>query len=225
MKQIKKATSWVRDYFYAICKHIFVYKPIENSLLKIKKNKAPIILIPGLFEKHNFLENISDALSLLGHPIYTVDSLGRNTKTIKDSAKLVDSLIKEKKLENIIILAHSKGGLIGKYVLAFNNKNDRIKKLITIATPWEGSWLFKLYLHKSFKELRPNSEIIEELRKHEEVNNKIVSIFGKSDNVILPVKSCRLNGAKNIKVNIHGHHKILFDKKVQEIVISEIDKI
>lgn len=224
MKKIKKATSWIQDYFYAIWKHFFVYKPIDKYLLRIKKNKNPIILIPGLFEEHHFLDTFADALSLAGHPIYILENLGRNIKTVPDSAKLVKELIIEKDLHNIIIVAHSKGGLIGKYLLAFDNADDRIKKVIAIASPWKGTKLFNYFWQKSMKEFRPESEIINKLKKQPQVNNKIVSIYGESDNVVFPIDSCYLEGAKNIQVKNHGHHKILFDEHVCDIVMSEVEK-
>lgn len=222
MGKIKKATSWIHDYFYALGRHFLFYKPVEQYLWRVKKDKEPIVLIPGLFERHDFLSAFADSLSLAGHPIYFSKELGRNVKNIADSAKIIEKLILDNNLQNIIIVSHSKGGLIGKYLLTFSEVKGRIKKIITIATPWEGSRLFRLYLHKSFKELRPNSDIIEELRNHKEVNEKIVSIFGKSDNVIWPIESCKLKGAKNIEVNTYGHHKILFDKNVCDVVLSEI---
>ncbi|MCX6722149.1 MAG: hypothetical protein NTY04_03085 [Candidatus Staskawiczbacteria bacterium] len=224
MKRISKTTHWIKDYLYALGRHFLFYKPIEKYVWPVKKEKSPIILIPGLFEKHDFLEAFADSLSLAGHPIYFSKNLGRNVKDISKSAELVRDLIKEKDLRSVIIVAHSKGGLIGKYLLGFENSDDRIKKLITIATPWKGSSLFILNLHKSFKELRPMSDILNKLYEQKQVNHKIVSIYGESDNVIWPVESCHLEGAKNIQVENHGHHKILFDKKVVDIVMSEVEK-
>ena len=58
----------------------------------------------------------------------------------------------------------AKGGLIGKHILAFNNLDGKIKKLIAIATPFGGSHAAKLIPHKPAKELHPKSEIIKTLQ-------------------------------------------------------------
>ncbi len=60
---------------------------------------------------------------------------------------------------------------------------------------------------------------------NKEVNRHIVSIFGVFDNHVWPENSCKLEGAKNIQVDAHGHHAILFDKSVRTIVEHEIDGV
>jgi pimeloyl-ACP methyl ester carboxylesterase len=170
------------------------------------------------------LKAVADHVSLQGHPIYTVDNLGFNIKAIDESAKLVRSLIDEKKLDNVIILAHSKGGLIAKYLLAFENEDNRVKKAIAIASPFHGSNSVKYLLNKEHKELGPDSPMIAKLNSQKAVNDKIVSVFCRHDNHVWPTESCYLEGAKNIQVDVFGHHKILYDKKVHDIVLEEIDK-
>ena len=225
---LKKVGYWIHDYLHALHKqsYAFLYrKPPKHYLGHIIANKYPIVLIPGIYEKWHFLKAIADPLSLKGHPIYVLEHLGYNTKAIPHSAKLVRELIDSEKLENVVIIAHSKGGLIGKYLLVFNNDDEKVKKLIAIATPFGGSHIVTLIPHKPAKELHPRSEIIRKLGERKDVNNKIVSIFGMFDNHVWPESSCVLGGAKNIKVGIYGHHKILFNKKIKEIVAAEIEKL
>lgn len=223
---IKKTVHWAHDYLYLIHKQAnsFIFKnPPKHYLGHIVEGKNPIILIPGVFEKWNFLKFIVNPLSLKGHPIFVLEHLGYNTREISHSAKLVRELIDEKNLKDIIIISHSKGGLIGKYLLAFLNGDRRIKKVITIATPFGGSSIVKITPHRIFRELSPESEIIKNLMAEKSVNHKIVSIYGIFDNHVWPTLSCNLEGAKNIQVGVYGHHKILFSKKVREIVISEVE--
>lgn len=225
---IKKFAHWAHDYLHALHKHSlsFIYKkPPGHYLGYIEANKCPIILIPGVYEKWHFLKALADPLSRLGHPVYALQRLGYNTKEIHQSAQLILELIGEKDLRNVIILAHSKGGLIGKDLLAFNNKDKRIKKMIAIATPFAGSYAMRFFRHRPFEELHPEHKTIKELQAQEQVNNKVISIFGIFDNHVWPTESCRLSGAKNIQVNSHGHHQILSNKKVKEIVLSEVEKI
>lgn len=224
---VKRLVHWIHDYLHALHKqsHAFLYrKPPEHYIGYRVSNKCPIILIPGVYEKWHFLRAIADPLSLKGYPIYVLEHLGYNTKAIHRSAQLVRELIDYEKLQNVVIIAHSKGGLIGKHLLVFDNKDDKVKKLIAIATPFGGSNIVRFLPIKSLKELHPEHETIKKLQAGKEVNHKIVSIFGIFDNHIWPLESCFLNGAKNIEINTYGHHKILFNKKVREIVIAEVEK-
>ncbi len=223
---INKIHGWAKDYLQAAHAHVhavLVKKPPKHFLGHIVHGKKPIILIPGYLEKWNFLRTIANPLSHAGHPIYVVKNLGYNSKEIHFSSKLVFELINEFNLKDVVIISHSKGGLIGKYMLSFNNDDGVIEKLIAVATPWAGSNIVKLVPHKSAKELHPKSEIIEKLKQQDKINHKIVSIYGVYDNHVWPTKSCHLDGAKNIEVNTHGHHTILFDKEVVKIIEKEFE--
>lgn len=136
---MNKLTHWIKDYVHALGKHkdSFLYRnPPEHYLSYVKKNLPAIIIVPGVLEKWHFLKSIADPLSIKGYAIYVLQNLGYNTQSIKSSARLVSKLIFQKKLKNVVIIAHSKGGLIGKQVL-LDDKNKKVKKLIAIATPLE----------------------------------------------------------------------------------------
>ncbi len=223
---IKYVGHWVRDYLYLFRgqSYSFIFrKPPRHYLGHVKEGFSPVILIPGVFEKWQFLKAIADPISLLGHPVYVLEHLGYNTGEIFKAAKLVRELIDEEKLKNVVIIAHSKGGLIGKYVLAFYDEDKKVKKLISIATPYKGSTLAKISSARVFRELLPgNAETIQKLHNEKDVNRHIVSIYGIFDNHVWPQGGCHLEGAKNIQVNTHGHHHILFDKRVRSIVLEEV---
>ncbi len=215
---------WIRDYLSAARDHArgFWYRsPPTDYLGRVEGSASPVILIPGLLGKWHSLKSLGDSLSQKGHPVYVLDRLGYNLKSIPGSAETVRELIREKDLKNVVIVAHSKGGLIAKYVLAFLDPDAAIRKVIAVATPFGGSRMAKLSPFRFHAELRPESEIIRKLRDVSGVNSKIVSIFGVFDNHVQPIESCRLAGARNIRVEIHGHHLILHDPKVGEMVIHE----
>lgn len=216
-------SEWVTDYLHAIrgqSNAILVRKPPRHYLDHVTPERSPVVLIPGIFETWNVLRPLADTLSLEGHPIYVIEHLGYNTTSIARSAQLIRDLIDEKKLKDVVLLAHSKGGLVGKYVLAFFNQDNKVRRLIAIATPFEGTRIIKYLPQKSAKELGPDSEIVKLLLEEKEVNKKVVSIFALGDNHVWPVSSCHLEGAENIEIKVNGHHKILFVPEVKKIVID-----
>lgn len=226
--KISNVGHWVRDYSYTLPGFIkaFLFRnPPGHYLGYVKEAKQPIILIPGLTGKWNFLKKIADPLSLQGHPIYVLKHLGYNLASIPDTAKSVHDFIAEKNLNNVVIIAHSKGGIVGKYLLAHCNQDKRIKKLIAIAAPFAGTDLVKALPFKSFKEFSRESEIIKKLMEQTTVNKDIISIYPVYDNKIRPLSSCILEGAENIQVPVHGHNRMLFDNKVRDLVTSKVAKL
>ncbi|MEY4731495.1 MAG: hypothetical protein RL681_441 [Candidatus Parcubacteria bacterium] len=224
---MRRIGHWVRDYFYAGHRivHAFIYRtPPQHYLGYVRVGKAPVIIIPGIYEKWNYLKPLADVISRKGHPVYVVPRLAHNTRAIPASADIVRKLISEKDLKNVVLLAHSKGGIIGKYLLAFLNSDHRVRRLIAIASPFGGSFLAHIPL-KGLGELRPGSEVLTRLDGRKDVNRDITSLFGAFDNHIWPASSCRLEGAENIQVDAHGHHAILASPKTSEIVLRTIERI
>ena len=173
-----------------------------------------------------FSKQIADYISLLGHPVYIIPKLGNNYKDIPTSAKKVREVIEENNLKNIIIVAHSKGGLISKYLLLHDDPDNRVKGVISIATPFHGSSIAKFMPYSFIRELSPDSKIIHDLENHPEVNKKIVSIIPSYDNHIWHPRGSFLEGAmQNINVEVFGHHLILNNKIVWKLVIEWIEKI
>src|SRR3989344_9273957 len=170
-----KFTTWIKDFTHLLSAGTIMYlkhTPPDHYLGHIVDGKVPIIILPGLFNQWMFLKPIADIISVLGHPVYVVPKLGSNVMNVPASAKIVREIIEENNLKNVIILAHSKGGIISKYILVNDDPYKKIKGVISIATPFHGSPGAKFIPHRSIKELSPKSKIILDLKNHPEVNSK-----------------------------------------------------
>lgn len=254
MRIHKLIGKWVVDYYYlsrATMTGALHKDPPEHFLGYVLPGKPPIIIIPGILQRWGTMSELANFLSKQGYPIYIVPKLRYNLYSIPMSslkvraiiahvvpkighllprfhisAKLVRELIREYKIHDAIILAHSKGGLIGKYLLAYRNKDKRVKGMVSIATPYSGSALAKLIPHKSFKELLEDSKIVEKLESHTAVNKKIISIYPEFDNHVWAKNGSYLDGAlDNICVPVSGHHYVLYSKKVKDVVKKSLERI
>lgn len=228
-KQFKKTALWITDYAHMLKGVAVMYlkhTPPKHYLGYVAKGKPPIIILPGVFLRWAFLKPLADYLSLKGHPVYIVPKLGHNTSDIPSSAAKVKEILLENDLKNVILVAHSKGGLIGKYLLVNENAGSRVKGLIAIASPFSGSAIGRLVPHYSVKELTPENKLIRNLSEHKAVNQKIISIIPDYDNHIWHEQGSFLEGAlANIRMPISGHHKILSGKRVWEEVVKGITKL
>lgn len=252
MNHFKKIGHWAIDYihmFRGTASMIIHEDPPKHYLGYVVSGKAPVILIPGITGKWSFMKHLGDRISLAGHPVYVVPKLGYNLSKIPFAAKVVKELIlqiipklgstvpefitgaqirgfiEKHKIKDVVLVAHSKGGLIGKYMLVHYNHDQRIKGMVAIATPFSGSELAKLVPHHAFQELDTDSKIIRDLESHSGANHRIISIIPEFDNHVWAQKGSYLEGAaENIEVDVTGHHKVLFDKKVIKIVLEALEK-
>lgn len=253
MKLHKKLSHWASDYVQmarGTTQSLIHHTPPKHYLAHTTEGAVPVILIPGILGKWGFMKNLGDKISLAGHPVYIIPDLKFNLNSIPASAKFLGNIIsgvwtKESEsleelhhaatlvakkiaaenLKGVVIVAHSKGGLIGKYFLTYFNSDNEVLGMVTIATPFSGSAMAKMVPHDAFRELKEDSEIIKDLINHSEINNKIISIIPEYDNHVWSEKGSFLEGAlQNIIVPIHGHHKILFDKNVHTTVLEAVSQ-
>lgn len=203
--------------------------PPKHYLGHVVENKNPIVIIPGIFERWSFMKPLGDKLSLLGHPVYIVPKIGYNILNIPVSAGILRKVVEKIELEyphrKVIFVAHSKGGLIGKYFLSHFDIKKRVLGMVSIATPYTGSAMASLISVQPLRELRGDSKLIADLQKKTNVNHKIISLCPEYDNHVWAKDGSRLEGAHNVILPVHGHHRVLFDNGVQEMVVKQVERL
>ncbi len=181
--------------------------------------KAPVLLLPGVYETWQFLRPIADRLYELGHPIHTVLELGYNRGQIVASAARAQAYIDRRDLTGVILVAHSKGGIIGKRMMVADDASHRISKLIAVCSPFGGSSLARFAPNQALRAFHPRNELLLQLAQELEANARIVSIFSRLDPLI-PGGS-RLDGATNIELSMVGHFRPLTSPQL----FSEIGRV
>jgi len=218
---ITKLFYWGLDYLYALTWQLRALgrsrPPVPDTNAK---NGTPVILIPGVYEPWLFMEPIANALQLTDHPVYYVEELGYHTMQIDLAAQAVRRLINKHRLKNVSVIAHSKGGLVGKYLLSHYNSDAAVTQLIAIATPFSGSIYARWWLLNTVRTLSPRNPLIRELQAILTVNAQTISIYGQFDPHI-PGGS-HLENAVNIKVPCMGHFRILNQTAVKEAVVKHL---
>ncbi len=246
----RKTGAWAKEFVHLFRGPIMIEmhrEPPEHYLGYVLDTKVPVILIPGVLSKWGYMKQLGDKISLLGHPVHIVPELKNNLFSIPTSAKLLHKLVirivpkgahrverraahirrymEEKDLKGVVLVAHSKGGLIGKHLLTHQNEDGRVLGLVAIATPFSGSSLAKLIPHRAFRELDLGSEIIKDLQQHIGINRKIISIYPSYDTHVRAPEGSYLEGAsENIEIPIGGH-TVVSDTQIQEAVIAAVEKI
>lgn len=182
----------------------------------------PIIAVPGVYETWHFMRPLMDAVHERGHPIHVVSELKYNLRPVPESARVVMELAKRKRLTNVILLAHSKGGLIGKYAMTHLDDACRIDRMIAIATPFSGSDYARFAPLRHLRSFRATDPVLAALQRELDVNRRITSIYGLFDTLI-PGGS-ELAGATNRQLPVGGHFAILGDPRTRQAVVDEVER-
>lgn len=149
--------------------------------------------------------------------MFVIKELDYNFLPVAKCVEILEKFIVQNKLSNVIMLAHSKGGKITKYFLDSSTFADKVQSCINIATPYQGTVISHLG-GRSLTELNPKSDFIKILNHKNENNHKILNLYPKVDNYVVPNTSLILEGAINVCIDVIGHVRILdSDRTLLEI--------
>ena len=202
--------EWLRDYHYATRSHAaYLRRPLDPGAYRDGlPDRAPIVLLPGVYEDWQFLHPLAELMRELGHPTHAVVELRRTTTGIERGAQIVAAELERLDLRGAVLLAHSKGGLIGKRVM-LGPSGWRVARLVAIATPFSGSEWGRVVPLRAVRALAPESPDVVALAAETAVNARITSIYPLFDPHV-PGGS-ELPGAENVRLPIAGHSRILAD--------------
>ncbi|WP_194396503.1 esterase/lipase family protein [Microbacterium atlanticum] len=241
---IRRGLWWAADYAYAARRQLAVLsfpwaigrpRPTPPAWSRDGDDLPEILLVPGVYEHWTFLRPLGDALARAGHRVGVVHGLGVNRRSVPDTAERLAHLLAQTPAPPAgrVLVAHSKGGLIGKHLLVSSGAAARaaaaaaaggdpasaaataaedgrplgLLGLVAVATPFGGSRLAGLFVIPSIRAFHPDDETILTLRRDSSVNGRIVSVFGPWDPHI--PEGSALDGATNIAVGTAGHFRLL----------------
>lgn len=214
---LRDAGWWARDYAYAVRAQVRALRGRDAPESLAAGERTPIVLLPGIYETWRFLEPLARVLHERGHPVYVVPELGVNRRPVAESAGRIAALLIARGLDDVVLVAHSKGGLIGKHVMAFSPAGDRVRAMVAIATPFGGSRYSRLMPAPSLRAFASGDETMRALAASAEVNTRIVSVYGPFDPHI--PEGSELAGARNIVLGSGGHFRVLADPRVMAEVL------
>lgn len=226
---LARGWAWAMDYVYAGTRQLAILAvPWTRGRPRARPRAwstgsadlAEVILVPGVYEHWSFMRPLGDALNSAGHRVNVVHGLGLNRRGILETSERLGRALASRTPPPVgrVLVAHSKGGLIGKQLLA--QSPPGLLGLVAICTPFRGSPLAGLFWVPSIRAFLPDDETIVMLGRDESVNGRIVSVFGRFDPHI-PGGSA-LDGATNVIVPATGHFRMLGSVKTHTAVLDAV---
>lgn len=176
----------------------------------------PVLLIPGVYEPWRYLLTIGRRLHAAGHPVHALPELGYNVLPIAETAALAQRYLDDNDLRGVAIVGHSKGGIVGKHMMAFDDVEHRIDRMVAIASPFSGSTRAKYVPVRPLRPFLTTDALLGNLAANLELNSRITSIYTEADHVI--PNGSELAGATNVVIPLVGHFRLLSDPRVLDMV-------
>lgn len=222
---MRKAWWWLLDYAYVGYWQArgLIGRGGAESLGAPAEPAAPaVVIIPGIYESWQFMRPLALRIHRHRYPVHFVPALGFNTGAVPDLARLVVAHLEQHDLADVVVVAHSKGGLIGKYAMVNSDPEHRIRALVAINTPFAGSPYARWIPLATVRAFAPTDETLATLAVDDAVNARITSLSTRFDPHI-PVSS-ELVGATNIELATPGHFRSLGDPQLVPIILAVLDR-
>ncbi len=125
---IQRGWWWSLDYAYAAIRQLAIItvpwtlgrpRPAPRAWASGSEDLPEVILLPGVYEHWTFLRPLGNALNAAGHRVRVVHGLGMNRRGIVETSERLGRALAGRKpaAAGRVLVAHSKGGLIGKHLL------------------------------------------------------------------------------------------------------------
>lgn len=217
----REAVWWAQDYLFAlrawIGSHLGAGRPDRYD----GGERRPVLIIPGVYENWRFMLPLIEGLHDAGHPVHVLPDLGHNVRPIAEGALAVRHFLEIKNLRGVAVVAHSKGGLIGKLAMTRELAGQaRIAVVVAIGTPFGGARLARYLPWPALRPLIPGHSSLVELAGAQAVNERVVSIYSTFDPHI--PEGSELPGATNIPLPLPGHFRILARPETLSAVLAAI---
>jgi pimeloyl-ACP methyl ester carboxylesterase len=177
--------------------------------------KTPVVLL------HGFIDNRSVFVllrrSLAQHGRHQVESLNYSPLTcdIRTAAELlgrhIEEICERTGHHEVDIVGHSLGGLIARYYAQCLGGDIRVRTLVTLGTPHSGTRVLPMMnAHPIVRQMRPGSNVIEELRRPvPQCRTRFVSFWSDLDQLMDPLETACIEHpdliAQNVRVSGVGH--------------------
>ncbi|TFC93598.1 MULTISPECIES: alpha/beta hydrolase [Cryobacterium] len=219
-RHLREARWWLLDYVYASIGQTRAFLSRARPADFRSGVKAPIVIIPGVYESWQFMRPLIQILHNHGHPVHVVAKLGRNRRSLADAAATVSDYLERENLTDVIIVAHSKGGLIGKLLMTTDDPGRRVSAMAAISAPFGGSRYARYWVVPSIRAFAPANVALHDLGLDHRVNDRITSIYGVFDPHI--PEGSELVGARNIQLRVGGHFRIIGDPGTVRAVLDAV---
>ncbi|MEE1940641.1 alpha/beta fold hydrolase [Streptomyces sp. TRM 70361] len=179
------------------------------------RDHPPVLLLHGFIDNRSVFTLLRRSLARNGWRDICALNYSPLTRDIRHAAERLAECVEEicegTGRSRIDVVGHSMGGLIARYYIQRMGGDARIRTLVTLGTPHSGTRVAPLAsAHPIVRQLRPDSEVIEELaRPAPGCRTRFVAFWSDLDQLMDPVETARIDHPDldvcNVRVRGLGH--------------------
>lgn len=184
---------------------------------------TPIVLMHGVFDNRSIFTLMRRGLRRRGFGTTYALNYSPLTDDIRSVAvrlgDLVEDVCEETGHDQVHIIGHSMGGLIGRYLVQRLDGDERVHTLVTLGTPHSGTLPAHLVPHPVARQMRTDGDIVVELAEPApDCRTRFIAFWSDIDQLVIPQSNARIThpdlDARNVLVRGAGHLSLPVDGRV-----------
>jgi triacylglycerol lipase len=188
------------------------------------------ILVPGFSDQASFMRPLERALQKKGldaHVVSPQPSDGRIGIDVlaEELAAEIDATFPP--MQPLNLFGFSMGGLVCRTYAQRLGGLARIRRLVTLATPHQGTYAAYLYDRPACLQMRPGSQFLADLNRDADLLAQIyfASIWTPLDLTILPPASSMLPIGEMTPILSPFHRTLIYDPRVVAVIAEHLHKL
>lgn len=221
----RETRSMLADNFWLLP---FEGRALRPDPLPAREGAVPVLMVHGYLSNRGMLAPLVRALERAGAPqVFTFNCQGIFTPIDGLVAQLDACVVRTLEAtgrEHLVLVCHSMGGLVARAWLAKHGAR-RIERVVTVASPHNGTLVAALGLGANARQMRPGSDFLRALAAAEGDRGPscpFTSIYTVHDNLVAPQETSRLPWAKNVELSGWGHVGVLGSDELHLLVAEEL---
>lgn len=194
-------------------------------------DQPPVLLIHGFLGTRGSMYMLERRLVEDGFVVVSFNIGTLNVRDIRRSAfmihRKIERILAQTPSQKLDIIGHSMGGLIGLYYIKKLGGHARVRKLVMMGTPANGTWAalagvmtLGLWSTSSWQ-LLPRSRFLDELHQGPLPPGVEVTTIAAARDWVVPLKTTRLSGANALTVPL-GHSSLVVSEEVYRRVVNTL---
>ena len=190
-------------------------------------SQLPIVLVHGIWNRAEIFTTLKTYLEASNHIVYALSMTPNNGDALLESlshqlAAFIDSKLAPQQQFNL--LGFSMGGLVCRYYVQRLGGLSRIKKLVTVSTPHQGTFLALGSDRPGIRQMCPNSDFIKALNQDADCLKQLqfFSFWTPFDLLILPPWSSLIRSGQTQRLLIPSHNRMIKDRQALSAIAQAL---
>jgi triacylglycerol esterase/lipase EstA (alpha/beta hydrolase family) len=197
-----------------------------DRLPQVANDEVPVLLVHGYLCNRGVWWWLKPRLERAGHVVATVTLepvLGEIDDLVRPLRERIEAICSETGARRVALVCHSMGGLTARaYIRACGS--ERVARLVTIATPHQGTIVARLGVGRNARQMRVGSDWIDALAQSRvPANVSAISIYSLHDNLVVPQDNAMLPGTQLMPLTGLGHNETLVSRRVHDLLLGALD--